>query len=472
MQGRNQAPVAIDLFAGAGGLGEGLEASGIAVAAATELHPQPALTYAFNHPDTSVIAGDIRDLDLDLMAEAVRMRSRSEQVDVVVGGPPCQGFSTAGKKAALDPRNNLFMQFARVVEHFRPRMFLMENVPGFKKMYDGRAYQGARDILHGLGYETVDTLIRASEHGVPQRRLRFVMVGWLPGKAKPFTFPAATHGDGQDQPLLPGLGASLAPLVTVEDAIGDLAFLEPGWEAHRHQVEAISEFQAERRDSGDLLFNHLATRHRQRALDMFVHIAEGSTISAVPEQIRSAKRTMARLHRARISNAVVAMPDDLIHYQHNRILSVREMARLQTFDDDYVFLGKRTSGFVERRVDVPQYTQVGNAVPVVLARVLGRALLASLGAPERDIRDRAIRRARHQWVRSSSGFAGYTLDRSAEGQIDLRGIDGALIALPLDDREPLVVEAPGLVEWKTQANPRRGQWAPGVDPRPMPAYVG
>src|SRR4051794_35073822 len=138
-------PVAVDLFSGAGGLAEGLEAVGIRVAAAVELHPQPALTHAFNHPHTRVLAGDIRDLDLKVLDREVREATGSAIVDVVVGGPPCQGFSTAGKMNADDPRNGLFRSFVKAVEYFQPRMFVLENVPGFKNMHGGAMYDEARE---------------------------------------------------------------------------------------------------------------------------------------------------------------------------------------------------------------------------------------------------------------------------------------------------------------------------------------
>jgi len=172
------APTCIDLFAGAGGLAEGLEQSGLKVVLASEVHPQPALTHAINHPDCCVMFGDIRDADMDIFEDRVKRVSGRASVDVVVGGPPCQGFSTAGKKKASDPRNNLFYQFVRVVEHFKPRIFLLENVPGFQKMHSGRAYKAAKESFEGLGYETLDAVLDAAQYGAPQRRTRFIMVGW------------------------------------------------------------------------------------------------------------------------------------------------------------------------------------------------------------------------------------------------------------------------------------------------------
>lgn len=449
-------PIALDLFAGAGGLAEGLEAAGFQIVAAVELHPQPALTHAFNHPHTKVLVGDIQQLSMDLLKDRIERVVGKQPVDLVVGGPPCQGFSTAGKKREADPRNNLFSEFVRVVAHFRPRMFLLENVPGFKKMYQGQIYNQAIALFNKLGYQLTDTVLNASTFGIPQRRQRFIMIGWLPGEVLPFEWPDEVLAS----PGQPSLFAM--DMVTVADALDDIAFLEPGWESHKHQREALSDFQRDRRNGCASLFNHLATRHRAKAAMMFDHIAEGATISSVPEYLKSGKRTMARLNRYALSNAVLALPDDLIHYCHSRIPTVREMARLQSFDDDYVFFGKRTSGFIERRVDVPQYTQVGNAVPPLLGRGLGKALMTSFHLPTKDIREIVTRRERHQWVRGSSGFSGYTLDLAATAEIIIENIKGEILPLPISTEDRSTVEADALYEWWNQSNPRRGQWAPGV----------
>lgn len=461
-------PIAVDLFAGAGGMGEGLMSAGVRVVSAVEIHPQPSLTYAFNHPGCAVLVGDIRKLPVERLEETVFSVTGERKVDVVVGGPPCQGFSTAGKKMSEDPRNSLFNQFVKVVEHFRPRLFILENVPGFKKMHDGLAYIQAVKLFTELGYTIADDLLNAVDYGAPQGRLRFVMAGWLAGKVNPFKWPEKSHGVSDKGSLFP---EGLSMPITVHDALDDIAFLEPGYEAHRHQENPITEYQKSRRSGCKLLFNHLATRHRKKAIEMFSHIKEGGTISSVPVSIRSAKRTMARMDRNAPSNAVLALPDDLIHYCHNRIPTVREMARLQTFNDDYVFFGKRTSGFVERRVDVPQYTQVGNAVPPLLARALGLAILKAFDGEVRDMRELSTRRRRLAWVLGSSGYSGYTLAPKAEGQIVLRTVEGELLPLPIGENEMPVDKVEPLCDWTLLSNPRKGQWCPGVEPRNFPAHV-
>jgi len=446
-------------------------ASGLKVVAASEVHPQPALTYAFNHPGTPVVVGDVRDLGMDVLESIVR--ESTDKVDLIVGGPPCQGFSTAGKKKANDPRNGLFQEYVRAVEHFRPRMFVLENVPGFKKMHGGRAFKGAHSQLASLGYEIRDALLDASWYGVPQRRQRFIMVGWLPGRAEPFEWPERERAGDSIGGLFAELNEEKSP-ATVGAALEDIAYLEPGWEANAHQNRAACSYQQSRRsNSGGLLFNHLATKHRAKAVRLFSFIPEGRTISSVPPEERtSKKRTMARLDRNDVSNAVLALPDDLIHYRHDRIPTVREMARLQSFDDDYVIFGKRTSGFKERRVDVPQYTQVGNAVPPLLAVALGRQLARSLGAEAQDLRRLETRREQLRYVVGSSGFAGYLLASGSGDLVDLRDVEGERIHAPeADEGAVSVADSEPLAEWAKRGNPKRGQWAPGVAPRPKPAHV-
>ncbi|MCJ2183926.1 DNA cytosine methyltransferase [Novosphingobium sp. 1949] len=447
----------MDLFAGAGGLSEGLAAEGIEVRLAQELHPQPGLTHALNHPDTSVVVGDIRQLNLNVLRDVLQRNHGEDAVDIVVGGPPCQGFSSAGKKQIDDPRNNLFTHFCRVVAEFRPKAIVLENVPGFKTRYGGQIYQQARKAFSALGYELEDRILNARDYGVPQNRNRFVMVGIQRSLGLHWTWPEPTHG-GHTEGLF---GSLLKPFVTVEDAISDLEFVTPGFEGHRPLHTARTSYQLDRRSNSHLLFNHLATRHRSKAVEMFQHIPEGGTINAVPNALRSAKRTMARFDRKGVSNAVLALPDDLIHYDQDRIPSVRELARLQSYDDDYVFMGKRTSGFKERRVDVPQYTQVGNSVPPLLARAIGRALVRMFGAEGGDQRCLKARRERASWIRGSSARAGYTL--ANEATVRLYDLQGEILPLPLDERAVAVGDAEALVEWAV--GERVGlskQWAPNA----------
>jgi DNA (cytosine-5)-methyltransferase 1 len=337
-------------------------------------------------------------------------------------------------------------------------MFLLENVPGFKRMYGGAAFEEAVRLFSALGYTLTDTVLNAADYGVPQRRQRFVMVGWNADSIRDFVWPLPTHGRSSEPTLFEGQSARYT---TVEDALGDLAFLEPGWEAHRYVEDATSAFQQQRRSASGLLFNHLATKHRERTRLMFSHIPPGRTIAAVPEHLRTAKRTMARLDKDEVSNAVLALPDDLIHYKHHRTLTVREMARLQTFDDDYAFFGKRTTCKLDRRTDVPQYTQLGNAVPPALARALGRSILESLSEGERDAREPEERRTRHHWIRGTSGFNGYTLSPAASDDLTLWSVRDARLSLPVSADDTLVADAPQLGLWGREG--MRPAWLPTAE---------
>ncbi|MGA2061963.1 MAG: DNA cytosine methyltransferase [Thermoguttaceae bacterium] len=459
-------PVAIDLFSGAGGLSEGLLAAGINVAVAVENHPHPALTHAFNHPGTTVFCGDIRELSLKTLKNHLERRTGQTKVDLVAGGPPCQGFSPAGKQNRNDPRNRLFEEFLRVVQEFKPRMFLFENVPGFTQLYEGSAIHKILDAFWNLGYRmhAIDNdaeyypedypTLNAVWYGVPQRRRRFLLVGWRDGTLeRPFSWPAPTHGNSQE---VVGIfhkqyqGIRL-PCPTVEDAIGDLAFLSGGFECHSYQAPPSSEYQCQRRLRSGTLFNHLATKHHKATVDMFRRLVPGKTIRSIPEEYRSGKQRMRRLTPNDASSAILALPDDYIHYQRHRILTVREMARLQSFDDDYVFLGKRTTSDLNRRVDVPQYTQVGNAVPPILAKALGVAIIRALGGRLRDLRMVNLRQKRHNWICGSSGFHGYTLAPLAEGQIALYDATGKPMPLPISEHAIPASRQVSVVDWMKSA---------------------
>jgi len=446
---------AIDLFAGAGGLSEGFEAAGVHVALAQELHPQPGLTHALNHHNTPVVVGDVREVDTEVLRAVLARHGTVGEIDVIIGGPPCQGFSSAGKKQQNDPRNSLFGHFCRVVEAFRPKAIVFENVPGFRKAYNGHVYEEARCAFDAAGYDLEDQILNAANYGVPQGRQRFIMVGVRKDLGLKFRWPEATHSS-----KTAGLfDAPYKALVTVQEALSDLEFVQPGFEGHGYLQPAASAYQRARRANAIALFNHLATRHRPKAVAMFKHIPEGGTISQVPAAIRSAKRTMARLDRRGISNAVLALPDDLIHYSQHRIPSVREMARLQSFDDDYVFIGKRTSGFKERKVDVPQYTQVGNSVPPLLAKAIATAVIEMLGGQPEDLRRLNERREVANLVHGSSARAGYTLD--GKSVVPLYNLGGEPLPLPIDVCAPRVVDMPPLVEWvAAERVGLKRQWMP------------
>lgn len=456
-----KSPVAIDLFSGAGGLSEGLLAAGINVAVAVENHPHPALTHAFNHPGTTVLCGDICKLPLDYLADCLIERTGHKKVDLIAGGPPCQGFSPAGKQDPDDPRNNLFLEFIRVIDHFRPKMFLFENVPAFSQIHDCKVIHNILDALWELGYKIygIDNeseyypetypVLNSVWYGVPQRRRRLILIGWLDdAPIQPFSWPCVTHSfDEIQDELVPFLSLDKrSPNITVEEAIGDLAYLSGGLECHA-ATKATSSYQKQRSLNSKLMFNHLATKHRKETVNMFRRLGSGKTIRSIPEQFRSGKQRMRRFSNDESSFAILGLPDDYVHYKRHRIPTVREMARLQSFDDDYVFFGKRTTSDKYRKVDVPQYTQVGNAVPPLLAKALGKSILRSLGCTQKDLRQINVRKQRHEWVLGSSGFNGYSLDPKAKDRISLYDMSGDRLTLPISEEESYVGHHSKSVDW-------------------------
>ena len=446
-------PVAVDIFAGAGGLAEGFLAAGIDVAVAVEHHPHAALTNAFNHSDCSVICGGIAELDCDLIRAEVKKRTGKSRVDIVAGGPPCQGFSSAGKQDDNDPRNKLIHEFVRVVDELSPCCFVFENVPAITDASDGKVIQRLLDDFWDLGFKIfgVDNssdyypcsypVVDSSWFGVPQARKRLLLIGWKKNRldcfhwlGKSMSVPTSRH----------------AKRVNIHDAIGDLDFLASGFECHSYPKRPSSNYQTRRRANSTILLNHLASDHRKETIQMFRRYQPGQTVSSIPLEFRTGKQRVRRFSKLELSPAILALPDDFIHYSQNRIPTVRELARLQSFDDDFVFLGKRTTSDQNRRFDVPQYTQVGNAVPPLMARSLGRAILKSLGIVSVDNRDRITRRKRIGFLNGSSAYSGYGMKQELVKLLKLYDIHGNKLDVEVTDSPSDLSEIHGPVPWSAR----------------------
>ena len=321
---------AFALFAGAGGLHLGLEQAGFKVAVASDISSYAAETNRVNRPRVPFICEDVRRLSGAQLLEA----TGGKRPDIIVGGPPCQGFSTLGDKMSGDPRNQLFAAFARLVEELEPSFILMENVKSLTTMYDGRFKDHIIEIFEKLGYSMHWAVLDAADYGVPQFRKRVFFFGSR--HAAPFTFPSPTHGPN-----------ARTPYRTTWDAIGDLA------------------------RKGEEVPNHITLSHSERVVMRYKLIPEGGRLpppDELPAEIRRGNfgNTYKRLHRKQPSLTMVpgnnAFP---IHPTLHRSLTPREAARIQTFPDDIIFKGDRRN----------QCILVGNAVPPMLAAVVGRAVL-------------------------------------------------------------------------------------------------
>lgn len=342
-------PTFVDLFGGAGGLTAGLQGAGWRCALAIDNWPEAVKTYRRNFGGHPVVWADVQNVDLDLFT-----RHLDAPPDWVVGGPPCQGFSTVGKRAWDDDRNNLFTEFMRVVRLLRPRNFLIENVLGLKDMGVASAVD---ELFAGLGYRLTFHVLRAADYGVPQLRRRVVFVGSSDGLL--WRRPQATHAEGS--------------YVTVMDAIGDLPELAPGETATDYDRPPATDYQARMRRGSKLLQGHTVSAHPPHLVKAISFIPDGGNRLSIPDELQPKSGFHNSYSRLASEEPAVAVTSNLgkpsatrcIHPFQNRGLTAREGARLQSFPDSFHFAG----GIVSQRL------QIANAVPPLLAETLGRALL-------------------------------------------------------------------------------------------------
>ena len=351
----------IDLFAGAGGLSCGLSQEGIVSSLAVEIEKDFCNTFKLNHKNCTVINEDIRNIDF----YALTQEPKYGVFDLVCGGPPCQGFSTVGKKNEQDERNSLFWQFLRAVREINPKVVLFENVSGFKKLYNSIAYHTLKKELHLLGYHIKSDVLDSANFGSPQHRKRTIVVGFKNGLD--FNFPEATHSKN---------GCMFTQKYNVlSDAISDLPKLNSNDEKNRY-LACKTQYQKDIRGSGTVLTEHNSTNYGEKMKTIMSMIPKNGSVKDLPKKFRPKSyfgNTYARLNYNVPSPTITrnfGTPSSsrCIHPTQNRALSTREGARLQGFPDSYQFYGSKTS----------KNLQIGNAVPVHLARALGREIFNSL----------------------------------------------------------------------------------------------
>lgn len=374
----------IDLFSGCGGLGLGMHQSGFRTVLANELHPDPASTYINNlipkDPEIMKI-GPIQEVLSDDFLDKWT-RKNDFDIDCIAGGPPCQGFSVAGKGKSDDHRNTLIHEFLRVVKKIRPKTIIFENVPGFANRYG----LGLRDYLHhsleSENYTICSGILKARDFGVPQLRKRFIAIGVRNDilRERKLNLPEPTYNIQRQEKEL-----------TTELIIGDLdtyktrggygsGTIHGDW---KYNTVAKSQFQKEMRKNTGVgkngsTWNTKIPNHQKRVTKRMGEILSGKKKEDfIGTKLESAKHSQRALHRKMVPNiTILSTPDDYVHYNKEfpRTLSVRECARFQTFPDDFYFYGKRTSGGERRKNDVPQYTQVANAIPPRLGKEIGKCL--------------------------------------------------------------------------------------------------
>lgn len=378
-------PKAIDLFSGAGGITLGLANAGFDVVFCSDHNAACALTHSRNFPHIPFRCTDIESLSgRDILRYAGIARG---ELDLLIGGPPCQGFSIIGQREVWDPRNGLFKQFLRIAEELQPRVVVIENVSGLATLNQGAVLNEIGQAFDEAGYDVDCAELLAAQYGVPQMRWRMFFIGWRRDQKKRGGFPQPTHGRRGIGDLVPNrtiAAADTKGFVTIAEAIKDLPAIEAGEQGKRYTHKARTAYQqAMREGAPDQLENHYAARLSRQNMERLRVLKPGQDWRSLPHELLPAgmQRALRKDHTRRyrrmqwdgIARSIITRFRDpksgeYIHPDQDRTISIREAARLQSFPDWFVFEGTTSD----------QYDQVGNAVPPLLARAVAAELRAML----------------------------------------------------------------------------------------------
>jgi DNA (cytosine-5)-methyltransferase 1 len=373
--------VAVDLFAGAGGLSEGFRQAGFEIAAAGDHDAACAETFRRSHPDTVFLECPVEEVRAGELLRLLGLKKG--ELDVLLGGPPCQAFSVYNHQRGMhDERSGLFREYLRIVEGMMPRFVVLENVTGITSVAQGRAVTEIRSSLEELGYHVESRILRAEEFGVPQERRRIFFLGSREHTTIPW--PERTHGPRETL-----FDRARPDFVTVWDAISDLPALKirEGQEVAEYTEAPKSEYQRQLRAfSSSELYNHVAPSLAPINLERLKFIPQGGSWRDIPHELlpagmKRAKRSdhtkrYGRLNPQGLASTILTKCDlhwgAYIHPEQERTLTVREAARFQSFPDHNRFFGSR----------MEQFRQVGNAVPPLLARAVATSIAESLAGVE------------------------------------------------------------------------------------------
>ncbi len=384
----------LDLFAGAGGLTEGLRQAGFKSIFANEISPAYSTTLKNNHTESEIETNDIRALDPNKIRK--RLGLAKGELDLLAGGPPCQGFSVnAPVRSTEDERNHLFLDYLKFVEAFHPKVVLIENVPGMVSFEKGETVSAILASLQKLGYNATVRILFAAHYGVPQMRWRTIFIANRIGIDPADMYPIPSHySKGRANFTTKYKGHSLVidtraidylpHHVTVADAIGDLPSLDNGGgeDVMAYDKKPSSSYQKNLRKGASQLFNHSCAGLGAVNLQRLPHIPPGGSwrdipFDLLPAGMKRARRSdhtkrYGRLHPEGIGSTILTKCDPhwgtYIHPEQDRIISVREAARMQSFPDHFRFYGTLSE----------QYEQVGNAVPPLFAKAIGEAIMPYL----------------------------------------------------------------------------------------------
>ena len=378
---RRSSPTAMDLFSGAGGITLGLLNAGFNVVHCVDLDQGCEATHRRNFPSIPFKRAAVEKLKgADILRETGLRRG---ELDVLIGGPPCQGFSIIGQREIWDPRNGLFREFIRIAKELKPKCVVIENVSGLATLAAGRVLADIRDAFRSAGYNIECAELLAAQYGVPQMRWRMFFIGWRLDQGKKGGFPQPTHGRASIGDLVPNRTITLdecAGFVTIREAIGDLPVIEAGQVGAKYRRGPRGSYQEAMRDGAP---PHVATHYaprlslqniaRIRALqpgqdwrDLPRHLLPLGMRRALRKDHTRRYRRMQWLGVARtiITRFRDPKSGEYTHPEQHRTISIREAARIQSFPDWFIFEGTYSQ----------QYEQVGNAVPPLLAKAVGMEL--------------------------------------------------------------------------------------------------
>lgn len=342
---------AIDLFAGCGGLSKGFMDAGYNIIVGVDNDQAALNTFARNHNGAKILNADLSKQEtFDEIVQIAGDRS----IDVIIAGPPCQGFSLTGPRNFDDPRNKLYLAVLEMVRQYQPKGFIIENVPGMATMYEGQVKEEVLRRFKEMEYNVECKILCAADYGVPQMRKRLVFMGVRANIGMP-RFP--------DPVLTP------ESYVTCRDALSDLPSREHelGIDEDVYTCEPQTDYQRLMRGDCTVLRNHIATAHKQFVKDTIALVPEGGNWRDLPEGVGESRKfheAWTRYDGDKPSRTIDTGHRNHFHYEYNRVPTIRENARLQSFPDDFVFTGTKTQ----------QNRQVGNAVPPLLGYHLGNAL--------------------------------------------------------------------------------------------------
>ena len=340
----------IDLFSGAGGLSYGFETAGFDILLGIDNDAKALETFELNHKGAKSICGDITQITYE---KDIKPLIGDKRIDVIIGGPPCQGMSLSGPRKFEDPRNKLYLSYIRLVEEIRPRAFVIENVPGLVGLFGGQIKDSIIEKFTAMGYDIQYKILCAADYGVPQNRKRVVFVGMKKGS---FSYPNPFDYT-----------------VTCSMALSDLPPIEEGSgeEQAQYETEPQNEYQKLMRERSKFVKNHIAAVHSDKVKKIISLVPDGGNYKNLPEEYINSRNfhvAWTRFASDKPAPTIDTGHRHHFHYKYNRVPTVRECARLQSFPDDFIFLGNKTQ----------QFRQVGNAVPPLLAEAIAKSLMEQL----------------------------------------------------------------------------------------------